>query len=103
MKDYADVLIDSYVCTSGAMSGVHCLLRVSSTTATFYDNYDVVTDIYLASGTKAPYYAAAPGDSGGPVLVPYPDNNWSMVDGRSSRNESVWHGHSPGAMRIWYA
>ncbi|MEO7260728.1 MAG: hypothetical protein ABI047_05655 [Jatrophihabitantaceae bacterium] len=67
---YADLSIGDGVCTSGGMSGAHCLIKVTNLSYWFNDGYGLVQMI-VATQQQSGQIAAATGDSGGPVLVPY--------------------------------
>lgn len=67
---YADLSIGDGVCTSGGMSGAHCLIKVTNLSYWFNDGYGSVQSI-VATQQQSGQIAAATGDSGGPVLVPY--------------------------------
>jgi hypothetical protein len=69
---YADLSIGDGVCTSGGMSGVHRLIKVTNLSYWLNDGYGSVQTI-VATQQQSGQIAAATGDSGGPVLVPYVD------------------------------
>jgi hypothetical protein len=66
---YADLAINDFVCTSGANSGVHCNIKVDNLLVSWNDGYGPFWNITGLRQDDLP--AAARGDSGGPVLVPY--------------------------------
>jgi len=69
---FADLSVGDGVCTSGGMSGVHCYIKVTNLSYWINDPYGQVQTIVGAQQqTGAGVIAAATGDSGGPVLVPY--------------------------------
>lgn len=67
---YADLSVGDYVCTSGGMSGVHCNIKVTDLSVWIDDGQGSVQTIKGVQQTSG-RIAAAEGDSGGPVLVPY--------------------------------
>jgi hypothetical protein len=67
---YADLSVGDGVCTSGGMSGVHCQIKVTNLSYWLNDGYGLVQMI-VATQQQSGQIAAAVGDSGGPVLVPY--------------------------------
>lgn len=69
-KGFFDLSMGDGVCTSGASTGVHCFIKVTSLWISFSDGFSVfwtIRGIQQQSGA----IAAGDGDSGGPVLVPY--------------------------------
>lgn len=69
---YADLSIGDGVCTSGGMSGVHCYVKVTNLSYYIQDGFGQVQTI-VGAQQQSGQIAAATGDSGGPVLVPYTD------------------------------
>lgn len=77
VKGYADLSIGDSVCTSGANSGVHCDIGVESM---FWSVDDGFGPFWTISATqRGGGVANVEGDSGGPVMVPYSDANWTTV------------------------
>ncbi len=76
--DIAVRLGDS-VCTSGANSGVHCNLTIDNMNRVYDDGFGRFSTIsaYNAGGG----IAGAPGDSGGPVVMPYQGETWTAAVG----------------------
>ncbi|MER7759672.1 hypothetical protein [Streptomyces sp. NPDC097619] len=59
-----------YVCTSGAMSGVHCNLRIYADNSYVHlDNGQFVSPVIKAARTDMSNVSHALGDSGGPVVT----------------------------------
>lgn len=67
---FGDVSVNDYVCTSGAMSGVHCGIKVKDLLVPWDDKYQGLPAFWTISGeTDDGNVAACKGDSGGPVLT----------------------------------
>ncbi len=65
---FADVGLGSYVCTSGANTGEHCDIKVTTMMHWFSDGFG--SSFPTIQGTRqSPGVAAGSGDSGGPVYV----------------------------------
>ncbi|MDZ7577041.1 MAG: hypothetical protein U0904_02520 [Candidatus Nanopelagicales bacterium] len=67
-----DSVVGDYVCTSGAMSGVHCPLRVTATNTGYWKKYKKKKDVWRSPmdvATASSGIAVAQGDSGGPVFM----------------------------------
>jgi hypothetical protein len=75
---FADLSVNDWVCTSGANSGVHCGIQVDHLLISFNDGFGAFWTIRGKQRTSG-QIAGAQGDSGGPVLVPYSNNNWTTV------------------------
>ncbi|WP_406097288.1 S1 family peptidase [Kitasatospora purpeofusca] len=61
--------VGDLVCASGAMSGVHCSLRITATDVAAEVNGQWRTDLDTATRTDDSTVAVAKGDSGGPVVA----------------------------------
>jgi hypothetical protein len=74
---FADLSVNDWVWTSGAMSGMHESIQVRSLSYDWNDGYGYCHTIWgVQTGGGV---ATAAGDSGGPVMVAYPDANWTTV------------------------
>lgn len=69
VKGLADVSFGSYVCSSGANSGVHCNLKVEEMNDQYSDPAGSYWTIRVKQQT-AGQIAGAQGDSGGPIFIP---------------------------------
>ena len=65
------------VCTSGAMSGIHCSLLVTNSGVDLNIGGIVRSNVVIAKRTIAGTMAVASGDSGGPVVTSA-DGSWGM-------------------------
>lgn len=74
---FADVGMGAYVCTSGAMSGVHCWGVVDEMLHQHCDQFGCFSTIGAARYGQG--IMAAVGDSGGPVLIPYTNGKVGAV------------------------
>lgn len=93
---YADLSEGDWICTSGAMSGVHCEIEVQNLLHAYNDGQGVFWTIsarQLGDGV-----AVARGDSGGPVLVPYSTNGWTTV-GAAGMNQWGTETRACGSVR----
>ncbi|MFB8174271.1 S1 family peptidase [Kitasatospora purpeofusca] len=61
--------VGDLVCASGAMSGIHCSLRITATDVAAEVNGQWRTDLDTATRTDDSTVAVAKGDSGGPVVA----------------------------------
>ena len=73
-----------YVCTSGAMSGVHCYIQVTNAGVDVNIGGIVRSNVVLAMRTSTDtngtyWFASAEGDSGGPVVAS-PDGTYSTTN-----------------------
>lgn len=93
---YADLSEGDWICTSGAVSGVHCEIEVQNLLHAHDDGQGVFWTIsarQLGNGV-----AVAQGDSGGPVLVPYSTNGWTTV-GAAGMNQWGTETRACGSVR----
>ncbi|GAB3905029.1 hypothetical protein GCM10029964_099680 [Kibdelosporangium lantanae] len=74
---FADLSINDWIWTSGAMSGMHQSIVVANLLYDWNDGYGSFHTIWGAQTGGG--VAASTGDSGGPVMVAYPDANWTTV------------------------
>lgn len=65
-----DVGLNDLVCTSGGNSGVHCNVKITNMRYWWDDGYGRISTIEGTQQTSG-QLAAAGGDSGGPVFMPY--------------------------------
>jgi hypothetical protein len=81
------------VCTSGAMSGVHCLLVIDNDDTSFYSkdmNADIAPAIKIrATGSGANAMIFSTGDSGGPAFALYDSSNRREARGIISHGTNV--------------
>jgi len=77
---WADVSVGSYVCSSGANSGVHCNLQVDSMNASFNDGFGSAVPTIRVHQMTSGQIAGAQGDSGGPIFIPNSDGThvWAV-------------------------
>ncbi|MFB7678299.1 S1 family peptidase [Kitasatospora purpeofusca] len=61
--------VGDLVCASGAMSGIHCSLKITATDVAAEVNGQWRTDLDTATRTDDSTVAVAKGDSGGPVIA----------------------------------
>lgn len=78
VSGFQDVSLGDSVCTSGGNSGVHCTIKVISTSVSWNDGYGAALNIEGLQKT-AGAIAAITGDSGGPVLIPRSDGTVGAV------------------------